>query len=81
MITIFNSKSVYIGYDLNKFNEIRNYLDANRIRYKYKVKNRLGQWEGRGTRRGSMGSFGTPPELMYEYEILVHEKDYDKVRL
>ena len=82
MITMFNSKSVYLGVDLKKFNEVREYLDANHIPYKYKVKNRQGQWagNGRGTIRGNMGSIGTPAEKTYEYEILVHKDDYDKVR-
>lgn len=82
MITMFNSKSVYLGTDMKKFNEIREYLDANNIKYKYKVKNRQGQWSGTGggTVRGRTGSVGTPAEMMYEYEILVHQDDYEKVK-
>ena len=37
MLTILNSRSIYIGTDMKKFNEIRDYLEANRIKYKYKV--------------------------------------------
>lgn len=83
MITLLNSKSVYLGCDMKKFNEIREYLDTNHIKYKSKVKNRQGQWSGigSGTVRGRTGSIGTPAECMYEYEILVHKDDFDKVRL
>lgn len=83
MITMFNSKSVFLGTDMKRFNEVREYLDANHIKYKYKVKNRQGQWSGvgGGTVRGRTGSLGTPAAAMYEYEILVHKDDYDKVKL
>lgn len=81
MITMFNSKTVYLGTDMKKFNEIRDYLDANHIKYKYKTKNRMGACtgEGRGTIRGNIGSLGVNTEDMYEYEILIHRNDYDKV--
>lgn len=82
MITMFNARTVYLGCDLKRFNQIRDYLEANDIPYKRKVRNPQGSWfPGGGTQRGHMGSLGTPTELMYEYEILVHEKDYDKVKL
>ena len=80
VFTIFNSESLWIGTDLKRFNEIRDKLGAAKIPYKYKVKNRLGQWVGRGTLRGNMGSFGTPSDQMYQYEILVYRKDLDKAR-
>ena len=50
-------------------------LDAEKIPYKHKVVNRLGQWSGRGTVRGNTGSIGLSSEQMYEYEILVSKKD------
>lgn len=81
MITALNSKSVYIGTDLKRFNEIRDYLDANHIPYKYTTKNRLGQWNGRGTIRSRTGSVGIPSDQSLEYEILVHKDDFSKIRL
>ncbi len=80
MITFFNSRSVYLGSDLKKFNEMRDYLESSHIPYKYKVRNRMTQWAGRGTLRGRTGSIGNPPEQACEYEILVHKKDYEKIR-
>ena len=38
MFTVFNSESLWIGTDLKRFNEIRDILDRQNIRYKYKVK-------------------------------------------
>ena len=81
VITHFNSKSVYLGPDLRRFNEIRDYLDQAHIRYKYKVKNRMGQWAGRGTIRSNTGSAGQPAASAHEYEILVHKDDFEKIRL
>ena len=81
MITRFNSKSIYIGTDMKRFYEIREYLESNSIKYKYKVKNHLGKWNVRGTIRGTMGSIGNSSVQMYEYEIMIHKKDADKIRL
>ncbi|MDD3361074.1 MAG: hypothetical protein PHW34_05300 [Hespellia sp.] len=49
MLTIFNTMSLYIGTDMKRFNEIRDILEANKIKYKYYTKNHLGEWTGRGT--------------------------------
>ena len=81
MITPFNSESIYLGTDMKRFNAIRHYLDANRIRYKYKVKNRSAQWAQRGTVRSHMGSAGSQSQSMYEYEIFVHKKDAARIQL
>ena len=78
MITIFNSRTIYLGTDMKRFNEIRDRLDACKIKYRYKVKNRMSDWSGRGTVRGQLGSAGNPAKLPYQYEIFVHKKDYEK---
>lgn len=80
MFTIFNSESLWTGADLQRLNEIRNRLDEKKIPYKYKVYNHLGQWRGRGTMRGTMGSFGNDPAYMYQYEIIVHKKNYEQAK-
>ena len=56
-------------------NEIRDVLDREGIPYKYKVKDRLGDWNGSGTFRGSVGSAGIPADQSKQYEILVEKKD------
>lgn len=78
MITILNSKSIYIGTDLKKFNELRDYLASNNIDYKYKVRDRA---TGHGTLCSHTGSAGIPSNAMYEYEILIHKNDYNKIQL
>ena len=52
------------------------------IPYKYKTKDHLSQtmYPAEGTLRSRTGSFGNKPDQMIEYEILVHKKDYEKVR-
>ena len=51
MFTVLNSESLWIGTDLKRFNEIRDILDSQNIKYKYKVKDQLGEWAGSGTQR------------------------------
>ena len=41
---------------LKQFNEIRDILDRQNIRYKYKVKDQLGEWTGSGTLGDVWGS-------------------------
>ena len=65
-----------------KFNEISTQLEQDGIPYKYKTKDHLSQtmYPAEGTLRSRTGSFGNKPDQMMEYEILVHKKDYEKVR-
>lgn len=80
MITLFNSETAYIGTDIKKFNEMRDYLELHKIKYKYKTTSRMGSWTGHGVTR-SLGTAGNSMDSLCEYEILVHKKDYEKVRL
>lgn len=80
MFTFFNSESLWTGFEMDRFNQIRGILDSNSIPYKYKVRNHLGQFSGRGTIRGAKGSFGNPTEHMYQYEILVYKKDFEQAK-
>lgn len=78
MFTFINSESLWIGTDMNRFNRIREELEKEQVRYKYKVRNRTGQWSGAGTLRGRTGGLGIPAEKMHEYEIIVYKKDFEK---
>ena len=80
MFTVFHSESIWTGTDMKKFNEIRNVLDREGIKYKYKIKDRLGEWNGSGTFRGAVGSAGIPADQSKEYEILVEKKDVEQAR-
>ena len=77
MIAFWNSKTLYIGYDLRKVSGVRDQLDAMGIKYKYKVRSRAGE------RSGNRSCFGSPGMMdqMYVYEILVHQKDFERVRI
>ncbi len=46
MLTFLNSKSLWIGTDLKRFNQIRDALDTAHIAYKIKIKDQMGQWAG-----------------------------------
>ena len=81
MFTVLNSESLWIGTDLKRFNEIRDILDSQNIKYKYKVKDQLGEWTGSGTIRGRVGSAGNPAEQAKQYEILVDRKNLEQARL
>ena len=80
MFTVLNSESLWIGTDLKRFNEIRDILDSQNIKYKYKVKDQLGEWTGSGTIRGRVGSAGNPAEQAKQYEILVVRKNLEQAR-
>ena len=80
MFTVLNSESLWIGTDLKRFNEIRDILDSQNIKYKYKVKDQLGEWTGSGTIRGRVGSAGNPAEQAKQYEILVDRKNLEQPR-
>lgn len=80
MITFFNSYGIWTGTDMHKFDQIRDILESNDIPYKYKIKDRLSEWNGRGTNRSSYGSFGNTTSQMCQYEILVYKNDAEKVK-
>ena len=80
MFTVLNSESLWIGTDLKRFNEIRDILDSQNIKCKYKVKDQLGEWTGSGTIRGRVGSAGNPAEQAKQYEILVDRKNLEQAR-
>ncbi len=80
MFTFFNSESLWIGFEMDRFNQIRDALDNNSIPYKYKVRNHLGQFSGRGTIRGTKGSLGISTEHMYQYEIFVYKRDFEQAK-
>lgn len=40
----------------------------------------LGEWNGRGTFRGTVGSAGIPADQSKQYEILVEKKDMEQAQ-
>lgn len=72
MITIFNRRTVYFGYDFDAFVKVKNKLDDAGIRYKTSVRTK-------GSRRGKR-PLGRDFKDSYEYEIWVHADDYDRIK-
>lgn len=80
MFTLFNSKSLWIGTDLKRFSQIREALAIENIAYRAKSRNHLGQSVVMGSMRGHAGSFGNSPSRMYQYEVIVYSKDFEKAK-
>lgn len=73
MIGFWNRKEVYMGQSMSRYNDIRDILSDNEIKYTYKVVNR-NSLTGRSTR----GSIGERTELAYMYYVYVHRDDYER---
>lgn len=71
MFNFFNSDSLWIGTDLQKFNLILNALTNANIEYKHKIRNQNGQ---------PNNSIGIPFSQPYQYEIFVYKKNLDQAK-
>ena len=81
MFTLFNSKLIFAGTSMKEFNEMREFLKQNNVKYKYKVNSQTGRWAGGGTHRGIHGSIGINMEHDKMYEIRIKEKDAKRLGL
>jgi len=72
MITIFNRRTVYFGFDFDAYVKIKNRLEEQGIKYKTSVTTK-------GSRRGKR-PIGRDFDDSYQYEIWVHADDYDRVK-
>ncbi|MGL6174432.1 MAG: hypothetical protein ACRC1P_07460 [Cellulosilyticaceae bacterium] len=79
MITVFNKKEIYVGTSMQRFGEIRDILETNKIKYTYKVVNRNNS-QICGAKRGYTGTIGEKAQLAYTYYIYVLKKDYEHAR-
>lgn len=77
MIMFWNQKEVFLGTSLQKFSEIRNLLTANKIGYKYKIVDQVGEHR-HGANRVRTGNSNINIEHSHLYYIYVHKKDYEK---
>lgn len=75
-------QSVYSGFDLIKFNAVRDLLDTHKIKYRYTAQEHQNQFllPGQGTVRGKFGCLGMDPSVSCQYEIKVSSKNLDKAR-
>lgn len=75
----FKKRSVYIGYSMEEFNNIREKLASNGFDYTYKVRDRQGGWLTLfKTTRSMTGSVGMDSEYSKEYEIFVEIDKYEE---
>ena len=75
-------QSIYSGFDLIKFNAVRDLLDTHKIKYRCTAQDHQNQFllPGQGTVRGKFGCLGMNPSASYQYEIKVSSKDLDEAR-
>lgn len=77
IITLFNRRTVFTSFSMERQAEIKDILDANGIKYFEKVVNRRSSSAfGRGT-RSITGSYGEDFAYTYEYTFYVHKKDFE----
>ena len=74
MITFFNCKSIYLGYDRQEFDRILAALDAQQIRHEAKTRDLP-------PHKRPIVPGADAQAYRYEYEILVHEDDFDRIQL
>lgn len=77
MIMIWNRKEVFIGSDLNNFNEVLSKLSANGIDYEYRIVDDTSPSFFGASRRARTGTFGENIDYSKTYYIYVQKKDYD----
>lgn len=75
---IIFGKTVYVGYDQNKYNQIKKALAENNIEYKSKTNDDSAIWLGAGTTRGMGGNINCSNNL--QYELIVASKDIEQVQ-
>lgn len=74
MLTILNSESLWIGTDMIQFNAIRDILDREKIKYKYKTYNHLGEWAGSEHFVETLEVWGIQRHSPYSMKFLWREK-------
>jgi hypothetical protein len=76
MIAFWNKKEVFVGFSLERFNEVRQALSVSRIGYEYRLVNHNSA-HVLGSRRARTGTFGEKEEYSVAYYVYVHRKDYE----
>ncbi|NLM13504.1 MAG: hypothetical protein GX209_07150 [Epulopiscium sp.] len=74
MIRLWNRKEVFVGFSIDKFNEVLDILNRNNIQYKYKIINR------NHLKQQDIGTNWEDTKYSGVYYVYVHKKDYDNVR-
>ena len=76
MIMFWNRREVFMGYSLEKFYEARQKLEAQNIKYTYRLSGSDSTFFFE-SRRAHVGSLGENPALSTMYYLYVHKKNYE----
>jgi putative aminopeptidase FrvX len=76
MIMLWNRKEVSVGQSLQTFNEVRNTLSSNGIRYIYKIVDSTSPSYFGSSNRARTGTYGINTDYTKTYYIYVHKRDY-----
>lgn len=77
MIMIWNRKEVFVGNLLQEFNEVRDKLSFNRIKYVYKIVDSTSPSFFGSSARARTGTYGVNMDYTKTYYIYVHKNDYE----
>ena len=77
---LFDREDIYIGYSLRELSNIREILEKEYIKYKYKVVDLSGQCVGNGTSRGVFGGSGMNIDYEKQYVVSVKKNDSEKAK-
>lgn len=72
----WNRDLLYKGTSMERFNEIRNILELNNIKYKIKIENK-NKAIGPLMDKAIIGTLGQKEDFSYEYSILVNKENYE----
>ena len=73
MITFWNRKEVFVGYDIGQLARVRDTLSAARIRYIYRS-------AGHSVSAGGHGYYSANPLMSSMYYVYVHKDDFDRAQ-
>lgn len=80
MIMIWSRKEVFVGNSSQRFDEVRNKLSSNRIKYDYKIVDSTSPSYLGSSNRARTGTYGVNMDYTKTYYIYVHKTDYDKAQ-
>ena len=73
---IWNNCLLYKGSSIEKYNEIRNILEINNIKYRVKIRNK-NSYIGPMIDKVMIGTLGQKEDFSNEYSILVNKENYE----
>lgn len=75
----WNRDLLYRGTSMERYNEIKNILELNNIKYKIKIENKNKDL-GPLMDKAIIGTLGQKENFSYEYSIFVNKENYEYAR-